>query len=389
MEGRRDLAQSKTWPRWLAFLGLWTVLALFTGSRRIIVSVSSGREINWIEEILSHLGAWYVWAILSLVIMRVARRFPFERGAWIRALAIHLPASALIAFAHILIDYWPDHLLHAPGSQTFGAYTLMYYQYNVLTYWIILGIGSAFDYYRRYRERELRASQLETRLAQTQLQVLKMQLHPHFLFNTLHAVSALMHRDVAAADLMLARLGELLRIAIDGDASQEVPLRKEIEFIERYLEIMRIRFEDRLHVTLDVAPQALDVLVPNLFLQPLVENAIRHGVSRRVEGGHVEVRTRFDNGVLEITVRDDGPGLPDDAETAMRRGLGLANTRARLAHLYGPRHRFRLTSRREGGVEVVVGVPVEAGSEGGAHVDEGTPPERTTAEGAGAGERDS
>jgi signal transduction histidine kinase len=355
-----ETSRRPPWPRWLSFLGLWTLLALFTASRRIIAFASSGRAISWHEEVLSHLGAWYVWALLSLVIMHLARRFPLERRTWRRALAVHLPASAIVAFAHIVIDYMPDRLLHVPGTETFRAYVLAYYQFNILTYWVILGIGSAFDYHRRYRERELRASQLEARLAQAQLQVLKMQLHPHFLFNTLHAVSALMHRDVAAADLMLARLSDLLRVAIVGDDSQEVPLRKEIEFIERYLEIMRIRFGDRLDVTLAIAPEALDVRVPNLFLQPLVENAIRHGVSRRVEGGHVELRTRFDDGILEILVRDDGPGLPDDAEAAMRRGLGLSNTRARLEHLYGPRHRFRVESRDEGGVEVTVGVPVGA-----------------------------
>jgi signal transduction histidine kinase len=356
----------RAWPRWLAILGLWTVLALFTGSRRIIVYASSGRPIDWVAEILSHLGAWYTWALLSLVIMRLARRFPFERRRWLRALAVHLPASALIAFAHILIDYLPDRAFHAPASEAFGSYVLAYYQFNILTYWVILGVGSAFEYYRRFRERELRASQLETRLAQTRLQVLRMQLHPHFLFNALHAVSALMHRDVAAADRMLARLGELLRLAIDGDGSHEVPLRREIEFIERYLDIMKIRFESRLDVAMDVAPETLDAPVPNMLLQPLVENAIRHGIADRVSGGRVEVQAYFDDGFLEIVVRDDGPGLAVAPERAMERGLGLANTRARLEQLYGARHRFRLVTRPEGGVEVAIGVPSGAGRDAAA-----------------------
>ncbi len=350
----------KTWPRRVAILGLWTLLALFTASRRIIVYTSAGRPIDWVAELLSHLGAWYTWALLSIVIMRLAERFPFERHRWPRALAVHLPASALVAFAHNLIDYLPDRGLRAPGAETFGAYLLSYYQFNILTYWVILGIGSAFAYYRRFRERELRASQLEARLAQSRLQVLRMQLHPHFLFNALHAVSALMHRDVAAADRMLVRLSELLRLAIDGDGSHEVPLRREIDFIERYLEIMKLRFENRLEVALDVAPETLDAPVPNMLLQPLVENAIRHGIADRVAGGRVEVRARLDDGFLEIVVRDDGPGLAVAPETAMERGLGLANTRARLEQLYGARHRFRLATRPEGGVEVAVGVPFRA-----------------------------
>lgn len=240
---------------------------------------------------------------------------------------------------------------------------------NLLTYWAVVGVSHAFYYYNRYRDREVAASRLEAQLAGARLELLRAQLHPHFLFNTLHAISELMHEDVERADLMLTHLSELLRLALENAGAHEVPLREELDFLHRYLEIQQMRFQDRLSVRVEAEPEALDACVPYLILQPLVENAIRHGVATREAPGRVEVRaTRrapgpedpaFPNGaahVLRLEVRDDGPGLPAGG-AGLREGLGLTNTRVRLRELYGPAQRCEITNIPGGGLCVSLEIP--------------------------------
>ena len=225
-------------------------------------------------------------------------------------------------------------------------------------YWYATAIALNFAlvYYRESRERALRSSQLETRLVEAQLQTLQQQLHPHFLFNTLHAISALMHSDVDAADRTLMRLSDLLRLTLERLGEQEVTLDAELEFLRKYLEIERTRFGERLVVRYDIQPDALDVLVPTLLLQPLVENAIKHGVARRSGVGHIDISARRDHDKLHIEVRDDGVGLSEDALTALQKGIGVSTTRARLQHLFGADYRFEF-HRLAQGVAVVVAVP--------------------------------
>ncbi|MCA1557757.1 MAG: histidine kinase, partial [Acidobacteria bacterium] len=233
----------------------------------------------------------------------------------------------------------------------------------LLIYWVILGIDHALRYYTKYRERELQASQLEARLAQAQLQVLKMQLHPHFLFNTLHAISTLMHRDVEAADRMIARLSDLLRLALDNEGVQEVTLKQELELLERYLEIEQTRFRDRLTVEMRIEPEVLDARVPNLILQPLVENAIQHGITPRRGQGRIEIGARRTNGTLDIYVRDDGRGLAGATDETVKEGVGLSNTRARLLQLYGGHARFELRCPPEGGTLASLAIPFHEGEQ--------------------------
>jgi LytS/YehU family sensor histidine kinase len=213
-----------------------------------------------------------------------------------------------------------------------------------------VGVSHGIEYYRRFRERELRASQLETRLAAARLEALRAQLQPHFLFNTLHAISALMNRDVEAAERMLARLSDLLRLTLDSAGEPMVPLKRELEFLAGYLEIEQTRFADRLTVQMNVEPDALDAPVPSLLLQPLVENAVRHGIAPRATPGRIEIRARRADGALHIEIEDNGRGLPRE----MREGLGLSNTRARLEQLYGPAHRFELRAAKGDGSGTLV-----------------------------------
>ena len=212
----------------------------------------------------------------------------------------------------------------------------------------------AVDYFGKYRERELRTAQLESSLQQAKLAALRAQLNPHFLFNALNSVSALMYRDVDAADAMLARIGELLRLTLAADGSQEVRLSEELELLERYLDIERIRFADRLAITVDVPESALGARVPPFSLQPLVENAIRHGVSRRPLGGQVVVSARQVADRLQLRVTDDGPGLGPEM---VREGIGLRNTRDRLQQLYGNAQQLAFSKPEAGGLEVMVELP--------------------------------
>jgi LytS/YehU family sensor histidine kinase len=236
---------------------------------------------------------------------------------------------------------------------------------NLLTYLAIVAGWNLVETYRRARERDLRASQLEARLAEARLNALKMQLHPHFLFNALHSISTLMHRDVDAADRMLARLSDLLRLTLENAGTQEVRLKEEIDFLEQYLEIERTRFGDRLTVDLDVDPETLDAWIPNLMLQPLVENAIRHGVAPRAEAGWIGIRTALQDGELRVTIEDDGPGLRAEGGPGRARaesGVGLANCRARLGQLYGDRGRLELRQAPAGGLLVSLRIPYRAGA---------------------------
>jgi len=214
----------------------------------------------------------------------------------------------------------------------------------------------AWNYHRRYREREAQATELAARLAQAQLQALRMQLNPHFLFNTLNAISSLMLKDVNSANRMIARLGELLRLALEINHDQEVPLQRELEFLRRYIEIEQIRFGDLLEVRLDVEPATLDAAVPNLILQPVVENAVRHAIEPKTTGGLIELRCLRSNGSLLLQVSDNGLGLnswktnADEPSSQTRERVGLGNTRQRLQKLYGDQQSFELVENSSGGV---------------------------------------
>jgi two-component system LytT family sensor kinase len=225
-------------------------------------------------------------------------------------------------------------------------------------YWSLLLMSHAYNYYHSYRQGQLRASQLETQLVQSQLEALKMQVHPHFLFNTLHAISALLSHDTEAARRMITRLGDFLRMTLENAGAMEVSLRKEMEFLNGYLEIERIRFQDRLTTEIRVDPNLLDARVPNLILQPIVENAMRHAIAN-CKAGRVEIVASARNGVLRIQVKDNGPGLPQRgyASGSAGLGVGLANTKARLQRLYGSAHKFELANGSNGGVVVTLEIP--------------------------------
>lgn len=354
------------WTRWGMILSAWTLFGLFLASQLLIAHYRHDLPVIWYKVVSLELGYAYIWAALTPLILWMAERFRIERGQWARNLAAHVFASLLTGIAtRILHDlmYW---FFLADTNKSFSITGLllniyMIIDYGMMIYWLILLISYAFNYYHRYREGESKSSRLEAQLAIAQLQALKMQLHPHFLFNTLHSISALLYKNVNTADTMIARLGDFLRITLENSGSQEVSLQQELDFLKCYLEIESMRFQDRLTVCLDIDPKALDVQVPNLILQPLVENAIRHGIAPRSSPGRIEIQARQQDGFLQVQVTDNGPGLPanGNSRSVFKKGLGLANTQARLQQIYGAAHRLDFDNAPTGGLIVTLEIPVK------------------------------
>jgi two-component system LytT family sensor kinase len=358
---------SLPWRRWATLAGLtcalFTAVALLaTGqSYFLIVYMSDGKDqaVDLQGLLVRNFIIWNMWALATPLLVWFARRFPLDGRRRLRHLLLQVGFSFLVSVGEVALDV-PVLLLiplrEMSTKSPVQLFQLVFFS-EILGYLLVcgavLGVSQATAYYRKYRERELQASQLASQLAEAHLQVLKMQLQPHFLFNTLHAISALMHQDVELADRMLARLGELLRSTLEHAGTQEVALRDELDFIHPYLEIEQARLGPRLSVAIDVEAAALDAQVPNLLLQPLVENAIRHGIAPRSGPGRIEIWARRENGHLQLRVRDNGRGLAAN----YTEGVGVGNTRARLRQLYGSDHDFTLSNRQGGGLEVVVAVP--------------------------------
>jgi two-component system LytT family sensor kinase len=364
-------AAARPWRRRWALVGIvfgaWTALALFFTGQLYYTYLLSEKPLTWRYAASQQLVYPYVWAFGTLFVLWLANRFPLEGRAWWRNAVFHLLSATFFVVLISTTFQTAFQYLNAPEKPFRLALTLQWIIFNSSEnygiYGLILLLNQVFRYYRRYREGELRASQLENQLTHAQLQALKMQLHPHFLFNTLHSISALLHRDPDTADRMIARLGDFLRLTLDNSGAQEVTLQKELEFLKCYLDIERVRFQDRLTTSLDVEPRALDAPVPNLILQPIVENALRHGLAQRAAPGHLEISAKRENGSLRIQVKDNGPGLSaiTGPKTNTREGLGLSNTRARLEQLYGAAHRFSIENAPGGGLVVTLEIPAKRG----------------------------
>lgn len=347
--------------RFAGIAAFWTLVGLAFASQFYLSSTLLGRSVTWGQAISYSLGDWYVWAILSIPILLVARRFPPEGAHPWRTAAVHLAAALVCSLVYVLLRSLVG-LVHGrlvdeavTFAEVFRPLLVRTFPFNLLIYGVIVTISHAIDYYRKYHERTVHALELEKHLTEARLQSLLRQLKPHFLFNTLNGIASLMHRDVNAADKMLVRLSELLRLTMHHPGQPLTRLREEVAFIEKYLEIERIRFRDRLTARVEVDPAVLEVQVPSLVLQPLVENAIRHGIEPRPGPGHIDIRVRREGNRLLLVVHDNGAGMPPGGFT--REGIGLANTRERLRELYGDDHEFLLGNHPEGGLEISIRIP--------------------------------
>ena len=359
--------------KWCLIFAGWTFFAFFYASQALFITSYREKPLVWWRVLTWDLVFCYLWFLLTPVVLRLSRRFSFERGQIIKSLSSHFVAGILLSLSHLLIYTLLDPILPRFAEPDLVPRTFFFEKYKffvigylhlcLISYCGVLTINYLVRYYRAYQERALRASQLEASLAVAKLETLKSQLHPHFLFNTLNAIVILVRKNRnREAEDMLTGLSELLRHSLENIGVQEVSLRHEIEFLQIYLEIEQVRFKDRLKVRLEIEPETLDAWVPNLILQPLVENAIRHGIGKQPNAGLVAITAERQNGTLTMQVRDDGPGLPKDwlASGESELGIGIANTRARLRQLYGDAQTLDIRNAEGGGAVAVLKIPFRA-----------------------------
>ena len=359
----------KAWTppkRWVFLVA--TLLGLFSTAQAYrLTSLNPKAHVDGIEigsMLILNLTLWYVPAALMAPIFRIATHFRLDAERWIRAIAIHATTAVLFSIVHVAammvvrVMLWPE--LRLMPAERWLSYIQDHYlrnlDWSLMTYAAVVGMSYALGYYRESQARALKAAHLETSLMEARLKTLEAELHPHFLFNTLHAISTLVHTDPEAADRMISRLSDLLRLTFDRSGAAGVALKEELEFLQKYLEIEQIRFQDRLAVKFDIDPETLDTDVPRLILQPLVENAIKHGIGPRAGQGLVQISTKKRPDGTWIEVRDNGVGLSRNARARFTNGVGLSNTRARLECLYGSQHRLDF-AESSGGLSVQMLIP--------------------------------
>jgi len=362
------------WFRSLLLVGLWTIPGVLVGSQLFFHDRIQGFAVYpnlWPRYVIWQWVGWSFWIPVTPFILLLGRRVPIGLKRRWTGIVVHTVTASLMS---IFFAVWNTLFARpiAPRASVyeldpryfFESFALQRFQTSLLTYVVILGVGYGIDFYRQNRKRELQASQLQAQLAQAQLEALKMQLHPHFLFNTLNGIAMLVRKGgQQEAVKMLVGLSDLLRLALENAGTQVVTLQQELSFLERYLELQRIRFRDRLTIELAVAPDTLAAEVPNLILQPIVENAIRHGVDRSSDAVLVEIRARRENDRLRLEVRDDGPGFSGEVRADGSEGVGLSNTRQRLERLYGPEYLFEIGDAPEGGARAVLEIPYRRSEE--------------------------
>jgi signal transduction histidine kinase len=344
--------------RWAVIdAAIWCGIALLFTMQAIVSH--QGEPVPVGRVLMMELAGWTPCALLTPAVAWIALRYRFTGDDRVTPTLVHLGGAVTFVIVGGFMMGCFEWLLpwqrRGPMLTYAGAAMLRYFVWDLLIYALIVTAFQAAAFSRDLREREVASAQLQAQLADARLHVLTAQLQPHFLFNTLHAISALVHDDPKQADRLLARLSDLLRHALRSGTKVETTLDEELTFLEKYVDIQEARFGDRLRVTFQVDHDVSDARVPRLLLQPLVENAIRHGIGGRSARGSVELTARQENGTLFLAVRDDGVGFPADG--SFREGIGLSTTRARLRQLYGDNHDFALSNRPGGGATVTLRIP--------------------------------
>lgn len=321
-------------------------MALLFAPQTYLLNYRTGEPLTWVESLISNMAVFYLWAVLTPLVWFLGKSLPIEKP------------NQLLSFSVLFILGFPIALLHLVLLQKTGQSLLGWiriYQTpiplsnlviamgasNVMLYWAIIIVSQADIYFRRYTERE-------QYLVKAQLQALKTQLHPHFLFNTLNAISELVYENREEAEKTISRLSDLLRFSLKSEQTQEVTLRDELDFLRMYLEIQQTLLQDRLTVVWRVLPETLDALVPNMILQPLVENSIRHGIAPLISGGTIKIIVTQEDNWLMLRICDDGIGVNSNNKKTKQFGIGVSNTQKRLQHLYGKDCDFKLAPASEG-----------------------------------------
>ncbi len=359
---------NRSWVKWLVVFGIWTVIGLSFGLRAYFQAQFNGAPLTVSETIVSYLIDFYYWAAASPILFETSRRYPVERGAIISRAFFYIALSIVVIPVVTALTVPTTWYLGLINQNTFPTIFVAFYRWmispfmihqGVMAYWGTVLAAHGYNYYRQVQAAKIRASELTAQLAQAQLAALQMQINPHFLFNTLNSIASLIHKDVEAADLMIARLSDFLRATLKASDRSVITIEEEIEFLNTYLEIEKIRFQDRLEVNIEILGDAGHARVPRLILQPLVENAIRHGVGRTTAIGQILITAGRDGSRLNITIEDNGPGFEENNSkpTAAESGIGLANTRERLAKFYED-FEFAITKRNGlGGTSIKITIP--------------------------------
>jgi signal transduction histidine kinase len=334
----------------------WTFLAAFSSAQGAVYFINRGRPVPWGEMLPGRFADWYTCALFTPLFVWLAQRYPIDRRTWRIALPLTVAVTSICVVLKYAILVSIEHAFGINEASTFGSELARNFASESMAFWAVIGIIHAFEFNRRYRERELAAADLRTRLSEAQLEALRSQIQPHFLFNTLHSISTLMHRDVDAADSMLTRLSDLLRLTLKHRGTHEIALRDELSLADHYLAIMATRFGDRLTITRSIDMETLDALVPQFLLQPLLENALHHGVAVTSGPARVDIAASRRGDSLYLAVTDDGRGNVV-ATRKERHGMGLSNTRLRLEQLYGTRQSMILEKLADHGTRISIELP--------------------------------
>ena len=358
----------------ILFAVVWVIPSGLAALQLTVVGDASGTHYGIGTSLLWQGSAWMLWGLWSQLLLTLIDRVKLDTARALPWLSVHIGMTVVISAANVLAIAWLDHVFGAVGQVTSYAFALRVVLVNhldiqVVLYWAVLGVAYMVEFVRRYRERDRAAAELEQKLARTQLEALRMQLNPHFLFNALNSVAELMEMDVKEAQRTLIRVSDLLRLSLRSAGQSLIPVWQEIELVELYLQIARVRYGSGLEVDIDVDPNAVDLMVPSFLLQPLVENALKHGLAPGHPAQSIAVRLARVGGSLEIVVEDNGKGLDGLLTTSGRflaavpsvdgLGIGLTNTRSRLAMLYGDRYAFRMSNQSSGGCRVDIRLPIE------------------------------
>lgn len=353
-------ARTRRVLNWVIIFAAWTLIVLTFSVQAYVFAVARGRPDSFWREFLAASSDWYIWAALTPLVLFLCRRFRITSQNWLTTVPLHLVAGIIVSFIQLAIQVRLNFIVN-PGYKM-SYWRVLYFfaafkgHINLLTYWVIVALNHGIFYYEQSRARELAWSRMETDLANAQLQVLNMQLHPHFLFNTLHSISTLISEEPQTARQMVLKLSDLLRASLNKIDQPAVPLQQELELLECYISIEQTRFKDRLTIERDIDPSALPCEVPTMILQPLVENAVRHGIGKHRQADCISIVAQRSNGRLLLEVHNCIGSVGNDS-SAPSRGIGLTNTRARLEQLYSNRHSFEIANREGGGVAVKLSLP--------------------------------
>ncbi len=352
---------------WYLICGFWLLVSLAS-----VLEMTALRSVPLLESLRFASTQWFPWVFLTPIIVWISSIHTLDRLTWRRAIWVHLLIGAIIVFGLGALAYAAGpppmplrgsierHRLFLE-SWTPGFVILRRATSQLPTYLGVVGVAHAFLFSHRARERSRREAELEARLAEARLQALRMQLNPHFLFNTLNSIASLTHQDPHAAVEMIATLSDLLRLSLNASGREEVTLREELDFLNHYLLIQKARFGERLRIEMEIEPAALDAMVPVLVLQPLVENAVKHGIEKHIAPGVISIVARRSGDLLHIQVADNGRGMNKSADgSSPREGVGLSNTRSRLKELYGSRGVLKLEPPQRGGFLVEIQLPWRA-----------------------------